>query len=313
MKVDLRIIADLSLVALAVACTPQGKKTDEKAKEESVSVADFKRVEPPTFIVEPQGRADYLVIHFWDNFDFSDTMYCHAPNITEQAFVNFIALFQHASREKVSEGVDKLMTNAEADVVMYNYFFRQAEHYLYEPNSPMRNDEYYIPFLEHVVNAPIVKDVYKIRPKHLLEIAYRNRLGTKALNFTYTMASGQTGNLYGIKAPYTVILFFNPGCTECQRTIEMLKNSPALAAAVTSGKAKILAVYPDKDLAKWREHLDEVPPTWINGYDKSLDIKEKEIYDLKAIPTLYLLDKDKTVILKDTSTGEIQEFFDKSK
>ncbi len=38
---------------------------------------------------------------------------------------------------------------------------------------------------------------------------------------------------------------------------------------------------------------------WINGYDKELTVLERELYDLKAMPTLYLLDKDKKVLLKD--------------
>lgn len=37
-------------------------------------------------------------------------------------------------------------------------------------------------------------------------------------------------------------------------------------------------------------------------------IDQKNLYDLKAIPTLYLLDKDKTVLLKDATAEEIEEY-----
>mgnify|MGYP002527024690 FL=1 len=47
---------------------------------------------------------------------------------------------------------------------------------------------------------------------------------------------------------------------------------------------------------------------WINGYDKKQTIEQNNLYDLKAIPTLYLLDKDKTVLLKDVTTKEIEEY-----
>ena len=36
--------------------------------------------------------------------------------------------------------------------------------------------------------------------------------------------------------------------------------------------------------------------------------KEKQLYDLKAIPTLYLLNKEKTVLLKDATTQAIEEY-----
>ncbi|HBK95202.1 MAG TPA: DUF5106 domain-containing protein, partial [Porphyromonadaceae bacterium] len=40
-------------------------------------------------------------------------------------------------------------------------------------------------------------------------------------------------------------------------------------------------------------------------------ITKQKLYDIKAIPTLYLLDKDKKVILKDTSIEAIESFFAK--
>ena len=47
---------------------------------------------------------------------------------------------------------------------------------------------------------------------------------------------------------------------------------------------------------------------WVNGYDKTFAIKEQQLYDLKAIPTLYLLNKDKTVLLKDAPAQTIEEY-----
>lgn len=58
----------------------------------------------------------------------------------------------------------------------------------------------------------------------------------------------------------------------------------------------ILMVYPDKNIDTWKKHLSTIPDTWTNGYDKSTVIVDKQVYDLKAIPTLYSLNKDKRVI-----------------
>jgi hypothetical protein len=304
-------------LASVAGCIPgkEDRKVEHAAPEVQTPVlpGNFERAVPPVMMTVPQERADYLVTHFWDKFNFRDTMYCHVPNITEQAFVNFIGLFPHASPSKIPEGVNKLLGAAEVENVMYTYFCSKAEHYLYDPNSPMRNDEYFIPFLEHLVNSSKVMDVYKIRPRHQLTLAYRNRVGSKAENFTYVQASGKTGSLYGIPAKYLLLMFYNPDCTECRRTTEMLKNSPALAAGISSGNVKVLAVYPDENRDVWEKHLKDIPSGWINGYDRSLAVKNNEIYDLKAIPTLYLLDKDKKVILKDTSTGDIHAYLEKNR
>ena len=73
-----------------------------------------------------------------------------------------------------------------------------------------------------------------------------------------------------------------------------------------SNKLKILAVYPDEDLDAWKGHVSVMLKDWINSYDKSVSLKNDEIYDLKAIPTLYLLNKEKKVLLKDATFQQIE-------
>jgi len=297
---------------LIIGCTTKEKKNMEDASPTPSLPKNFERAIPPALIINPNERAGYMITHYWDHFDFTDTMYCHAPDITEQAFVDFITLFPHASYNKVTEGVQKLLTAAETDVVMYNYFFQKAEHYLYNPNSSMRNDEYFIPFLEQAVASTQVMDEYKIRPRQLLQLAYRNRPGAKAEDIVYTTASGKTDRLYALSASCLLLMFHNPDCHECKVTTGQLINSVIISSAVTSGKLKVLAIYPDEDIAVWREHLNDLPASWINGYDKTLVIRNNQTYDLKAIPTLYLLDENKTVILKDTSVGILQNFLEQN-
>jgi hypothetical protein len=74
------------------------------------------------------------------------------------------------------------------------------------------------------------------------------------------------------------------------------------------GKLKILSLYPNKNLAEWNKHLSEFPAVWINAYDKGAVIEKQMLYDLKAIPTLYLLDSEKRVILKDVPFEQIEHF-----
>jgi len=54
--------------------------------------------------------------------------------------------------------------------------------------------------------------------------------------------------------------------------------------------------YIDRDFKVWFSHL-KVPQKWIHGRDEYL--YKNAVYDLKAVPSIYLLDKTKKVILKD--------------
>jgi hypothetical protein len=81
----------------------------------------------------------------------------------------------------------------------------------------------------------------------------------------------------------------------------MLSTSALIRDLLKKSTLKVLAVYPDEDIAGWKLGLGEIPQDWVTGYDKDTKIKREELYDLKAIPMLYLLDKDKNVLLKDVS------------
>jgi hypothetical protein len=301
------LIFVLSVVSL-LSCS-QTENSKKGTAETSSTVKNFKRVMPPALMTDRTERANYLVTHFWEHFNFRDTMYIHSRDITEQAFVDFISLFQYASPDKIKEGVTRLMTSAEDDSVMFAFFSREAERYLYDPISPFRNDEYYIPFLEHIVNTSVIDDTHKIRPRYVLDLTRKNRPGNMAENLQYTTANGRRGTLHDIKADYLLLAFYIPGCSECQNTMEMIRNSAEITPLIRKGTVKAIAIYPDENLDKWKEYLAEVPSNWINGW--SLSIREKEIYDLQAIPTLFLLDRDKKVILKDCSVEDMNEYFKK--
>lgn len=314
MRLTDRFLVVFMLGVVFVGCTSKEKKETANASNTPTAVAlkDFERPRPPVMMTDLREQAGYVITHYWDKFDFTDTMYCHAPEITEQAFSTFIYHFPFAASNKISEGVNKLMDAAEVNEVMYNYFFKTAEKYLYNPNSRMRSDEFYIPFLEHIVNSTKVLENSKISPRHLLQLAYRNRIGTKANDVVYTTESGRSGRLYAISAPYVLLIFYNPDCAECRTTIAEIKRTAAVTAAISSGRLKVLAVYPDENTEIWQKYLNDIPPSWINGYDKSLSIRNNERYDLKAIPTLYLLDENKNVILKDAFSDQLYEYLERN-
>jgi len=298
--------------SMVTGCTPREKKETGKTSDITATPKNFERVKPPVLLTDPQAQAGYMITHYWDYFNFRDTMYCHVPDITVQAFVDFIVLFPYVSSDIIDKGVKKLLDSAEVDEVMYNYFCILAESHLYDPNSPYRNDEYYIPFLEHNVASLKLNEASKVRPQHVLQLVYRNRPGAKAENVVYTTASGTTGQLYNLSARNILLMFYNPDCKECKQTTAEIKQSAAITAAISSGRLKVLAVYPDENLDIWRSHLNEMPSSWINGYDKSLTIRNNQVYDLKAIPTLYLLDENKRVLLKDTYVELIHEFLEQN-
>ena len=257
---------------------------------------------------KPEERAAYLVKHYWDKFDFTDTALIHLPEITEQATSNYIDMMKYVPAKVASSSIKEMMNKASVDSVMFVYFSGLYEKYLYDPNSPMRDESLYIYVLEAVLEAPVLDEVSKIRPAHLLELALKNRVGEPATDFTYTLADGKKGTLYHTKADYLLLFFYNPDCHACKEITDQLTASPLVTEWIRNNKLKILAVYPDEDLEAWKNHISYMSASWINSYDSAVSLKNDEIYDLKAIPTLYLLDKDKKVVLKDVTFNQVENY-----
>ncbi len=288
-----------------VACNGKSQQEPQNDKD---AVPVFEMISVPNVITDPQNRADYIIEHYWEKFDFTDTTYIHYPAVTEQAFSNYIMFLSHASPEKVASSIQNMLSKAEADSTMFAYFTNLYERYLYDPNAPMRNEDFYIAVLEKIMASPNISEIDKIRPAHILEMALKNRVGEKANDFTYTLKNGKRGSIYNINTDYLVIYFLNPDCESCRHTTKQLTDSPVINDLINRKKLIVLSVYPDENLIEWENHLDLMPKKWINSYDHAIALRNEEIYDLRAIPSLYLLDKDKKVILKDTSFEQLEKF-----
>lgn len=306
MKTNISLI--LILCLLLGACKNGNASSQSKNETPQDTIKAIKMPAIPQMMTAPEQRADFLAKHYWDNVNFADTNYIHHPEVTEQAWADYCDLLNHVSLETAQQAMRNVIDRANVDKKVFTYITDLADKYLYDPNSPMRNEEFYIPVLEAMIASPVLNETEKIRPQARLKLAQKNRIGTKALDFTYTLASGVQGSLYQLKAEYLLLFINNPGCQACTENIEALKNAPVINQLLKEKKLILLSIYPDEELDEWKKHLSEFPNEWINGYDKKFTIKEEQIYDLKAIPTLYLLDKDKTVLLKDATAPAIEAY-----
>ncbi|MDH6534030.1 DUF5106 domain-containing protein [Parabacteroides sp. 52] len=285
-----------------------GNKREEKGKQETEKTLTFEPVSVPLLISEPEQRAIYLIQHYWDTYDFTDTAYVHLPEVTEQAFSNYVAAFSRTDPKEVVASIKAMLKKAEANPVVYLYFTGLYEKYLYDPNAPMRNEEFYIPVLESMLASDQLNEEEKIRPAHLLEIALKNRVGQVATDFKFTLANGKTGEMHALESDYLILFFYNPGCDACRVMTKELAGDPLIQKGLDKKKLILLAVYPDEEWLEWEKHLSELPGQWMNTYDISCSIKENELYDLKAIPTLYLLDRNKVVLLKDATFNQLRAY-----
>ncbi|MDD4820754.1 MAG: DUF5106 domain-containing protein, partial [Flavobacteriales bacterium] len=231
--------------------------------------------------------------------------------VAEQAFVDFLNVLVNVDTTSAAKAIDIFTQRGTEIVFSSDAFMSMTEKYLYNPHSPMYAEELYIKFLRsYIANNKIDADK-KIRPSMHLASTMKNRFGSTASDFTYTTPEGKKAQMSSIQSPLTLVYFNNPLCEECQNTLEDMRQNAFLEQMIKDKKLVILSMYVDDEPQMWKEHISDYPSSWIIAMDDGRKIDGQELYSLRLIPSMYLLDKDKKVILKDAQWSTVKKYLNK--
>ncbi len=202
---------------------------------------------------------------------------------------------------------DSVLRAAEKDSAAWKQAVEMQEKFFYDPNSPYRSEELYLPVVEHLIDSPFATEEERAHARWLQPFLLLNRIGMPAADFAFRTRNGRTHTLYGTldnrkPAPRQTILFFsNPGCPNCKEITEALSGDPVIRDRIAKGDLLVINIYPDEELQAWLDYLPNYPEEWICGYDPDQVLRSSTRYWLRAIPSLYLLDAEKRVVLKDAT------------
>ncbi|MDR0753983.1 MAG: DUF5106 domain-containing protein, partial [Prevotellaceae bacterium] len=178
---------------------------------------DFNLPNIPVVITDKQEACKYIALNYWNDFDFADSLAYRQT--TKQIFTAFLNVLQYVDLQTISQSMENMMQKAESDSIAYIRFVDICGQYLYDANSPYRNDELYIPVLQSILKTNIIDGNYKITAEYRLKMAMKNRTGNQAADFEYALESGKTRKLYDITTEFVLLFINNPGCTACKEYI----------------------------------------------------------------------------------------------
>jgi hypothetical protein len=225
--------------------------------------------------------------------------------VYEEATLRAFVLSTPAVNENGAlDSLDSILVNASKDSVV----FRQTVSFLSEPfsspNSSYRNQKLYSKILETAIHSNWYNASEKEIAKGKLSLSRQNTIGSLANDFPYTTPGGSVQRMYEIRSNFLLLYFNNPECEACKEMKEALSQSTIINQKLKTGELKVLSIYMDADKKNWRDHLKDYPKQWLHGISDNETLRKSKIYDLSAIPTMYLLDKDKKVLLKDYFTSQ---------
>ena len=308
------VMAAVSAVLIVAGC---GQR-----KAEQFQALPFPDVLPPAMMEDPQDRAEYMAQNMWNSLtDPSRTYPCDSLLVSgvrradvEQKFANWTQVLGMSSRPVAEKSVSRLFDRAlacekkDTSSNVFETFASLVDKYLFDPNSPLRDEDLYGAYASRLAAYEGYTEVQKEKYARDARLCALNKVGTKAADFRFADRRGKIRTLYGVEAPYTLLFFSNPGCEACMSIINVLKEDPQISGMISSGRLKVLNIYIDEDLDAWRSYMPVYPDEWYNGFDPDFVIRNETLYNVRAIPSLYLLDSDKTVLLKDAPENRMFEY-----
>lgn len=300
-------------VAFANSCTFKnaGSRVAGKRAEKTAEVTPekFPYPEIPVMISDAGEKRVFLLKHYWDMFDFSDSLFVNSGSMVKEGFANYLSLLieREVDVNLLMECMDNLCSGMEKYPYSRRMFMDLNDNYLYDPNSPYYNEKIYLIYLERMLKSGFLDEAEKSGLVFKRDLIRRNMPGNMATDFYYYMENGNKMSMSNtkVKGDYLLMVFYAPECPSCMETMQTMTEDRLLDEAVRNGRLTVLAVYTEGDEKEWKESCRKLPDIWIKGNDRMM-IMDNALYDLKAMPSLYLLDKQKKVMLKDVPYTEVR-------
>lgn len=283
-------------ILIISACGRSGKSYSEVYPEVAAMAVDSMELalpEVPADLKEPGERAAFVSLHFWDALDFGRDSRSLDTGFVEQNFANYLTVLAVTPEEDAQKAVARLLSEAGKSEGASGLLRYVAEHYLDDPNSPMRSEELYIYFLREWISASESEEGVRLRAEHRLGEAMKNRRGEIATDFRLVRRDGAESTLLKeLGAGETLVMFYDPDCEQCKE----IKGE--LAVAPLPEGVKVIAIDVTGDRKRFEATKRDMPESWTVGFDLE-GVEDKERYVFRAMPTFYVLASDGRVLLKD--------------
>lgn len=219
--------------------------------------------------------------HFWDGTDKSSDI---GDSVLEQAIVDYLTVLEEIPADKVKTPVRRFLRRVPAERAM-----PLVEKYLYDVESPMRDDDLY----EYIVSKMSMTG-----GRELLQQISANKPGTQAPDFQMTDKTGRLFYLYDCLAGkhQTLLFFYDDSCDHCREVISDIRSSAGLAYLSALGVLRLVCVNISEDAI----------PVPFPAYCTDSRLSDEDFfaegkYFFRSMPSFFLISPDGKIILKETT------------
>ena len=335
----IKLVSELKPVADSIRQLPQGDPAYERLVEMNQEVQQLQQdliekypndlagltiksgleMDFPDF----QGNEDeirrkqfyYYKAHYFDDIDLTDDRLLRTsflfPKIDQ-----YISKVVPQQADSLIKAVDLILQGMNPDAPeSFRYFL---VHFLnkYAKSKIVGMDAVYVHLVKEYYAKGYADWVDQEKLDKIIEEADRiapTLIGKKAPEMMIqNLKTDEKFSIYDIESDYTILYFWDPDCGHCKKTTPKVidfyktyKDSSISIVAIctklnTDAKPKCL------EYIEGKKDMD----LFINAFDPFLRSRYKQKYDIRSTPKVYILDKDKNILLKNIGGEQLKEVMD---
>ena len=241
-------------------------------------------------------KSEYLVQHFWDQLDFKSTAPLNQIALND-AFRVFVTPLRFAPEKVSMKALENIINNISNNPTLLVQFIKAAEEALYGPRAEVWSDELYLRFLDAGIKSKKVTNSRKEKYKTRAELLRSNSVGGAPPTFSFTDADDKQEKYFPMST-LTVIIFGDPEDTDWRLSRLKFDTNSELTQALEKGKINIIYIVA-KEGRDWKDAVSNYSKYWKTGISDEIWSK----YDIRAIPSAYLIGSDGKIVMKNTPVG----------
>ncbi len=251
----------------------------------------------------------FLRDHYFDKVNFGNENLIRTP-ILHNKLYNYFNRVLIQRPDSIIPQVDRVIHMAEQNDRMFQYVIVFALNNFIE-SKIMGLDAVFVDVAEKYYlsgRAEWANSGYLEKLKERVQKIKPNLIGVRAADLKMETVSGEWVSLHEVEADFTVLYFWEPNCGFCK------ESTPRLYSLYEKYKDRGLAVFAvdtQDNRQDWENYLNEHGYDWINAWDPDRQTYFRFFFDVYSTPTLYLLDKDKTIIAKRVDVEALENMLDR--
>ncbi len=260
----------------------------------------------------PDGQQDTDAMYqlykekFFNNIDFSDERLLYTPVYHSRLRIFFNnVLIQHP--DSIIREAERILDKAKASSEVFRYTLSFITTNA-ESSQMMGMDKVFVHMVENYYLTDAVDWLPKDRVEQLKSRIGKMKtllMGNVAPNLRVQDPGGKTVTLYDIEAEYLVLYFWDSECVFCEHAAPHLINAHE---NLREEGVKVFAINSEADRERWLQALATYPGEWIHGHAMTNMANPMDVYNIFAIPTIYILDREKNILAKDIGVENVEPF-----